>query len=318
MAPKINAENVSKETMFLVPPDQIKAELNGRFAPHDDNDVQKMLSSFKEKGQLQPVLVRKLPDHTLTLVAGFRRHAAALLYSAEQPEFKLKCMLFVGNEEEAFRANIEENIERKKLNPMDLAFQVRIWRERFGKKDKDIAKLYGFTPAYISQIKKLLSLSPDIQDKVKDEIISMSAALKLADLTEEEQREVIKESEPEQEPEETIEDVIAKDEGEVTEFSDDDFNSFIEDSERVEPEEKPKKKGKKIKTSSITEKVNKKKRKSGKAVPLSYDQVKNFFVSLTDSTEEMLTKDFAECIVDWMEGRVGDDVMTARILDLTT
>lgn len=203
MATKINAGEVNRGDLFFVPPSEIVVDegVNGRWMPHDEASVAELVQSYEYngQGQLQPVMVRKVEDNKVALVAGYRRLKAALKYNELHPDkpMKLKCVLTTVNGEEALVRNISENRERKETSVVDDAYNMRRLREDYGWTDTKIAEFYKVSAAYISQLKKVLTLNRNLQVKIHTKTLSLQAALALADLSEEEQAEALKEAEAE-------------------------------------------------------------------------------------------------------------------------
>lgn len=193
MAAKINAGDYTRGELFYIPPNEIIIEdkLNGRWEPHNEAAIDKMVKSFEEQGQLQPVQVRKLKsaDNRVQLVLGYRRTYAAIRYNELHPEkpIKLKCVLVDINDDEAFQRNIIENKERSDPSPVDDAFNQRRLRENLGWTEAQIAKFYDVTSGYISQLKVLTGLPSKILKLVHAKQISVTSGISLADLSGDEQ-----------------------------------------------------------------------------------------------------------------------------------
>jgi ParB family chromosome partitioning protein len=195
MAIKIEAGDVKRAEMFLIDPQEIQVDqkANGRWQPHTEADISARADSFEQLGQLEPVTVRRVAGNKVQLVFGYLRHAAALEYNKRHPDspMKLKCLVVQCNEIEALVRNITENRERKATTPIDDAHAQRRLREEHGYTDTQIAALYKVSPAYVSQLKKLTSLTPAAQTQVHRNELSVSAALTLADLPEKDQKEIV-------------------------------------------------------------------------------------------------------------------------------
>ena len=133
MAREINVPKgfITRGDLPAISPDQIVVD-------HSDNtrifkfDTASLEESLLTEGQKQPCVVRPLPDKRLRLVAGFRRHQAAMnimkrqLKEGKAPEdcFKLQVTVQVMNAEEAMTANIIENYERQDLSPIECAHAI--------------------------------------------------------------------------------------------------------------------------------------------------------------------------------------------------
>lgn len=195
MAMKIEAGDVKRTELFLIDPQEIVVDqsANGRWQPHAEADIAARVASFEAVGQLEPVTVRRIAGNRVQLVFGYLRHAAALEYNRRHPDatMRLKCTVAQWNDEESLVHNIRENRDRKSTSPVDDAHAQRRLREEHGYPDVKIAELYGVSGAYVSQLKKLLSLSRETQELVHRNELSVSAAMALAELPERDQKEVV-------------------------------------------------------------------------------------------------------------------------------
>jgi ParB/RepB/Spo0J family partition protein len=195
MAMKLNAGDVGRADEFLIDPKEIEVvdALNGRWQPHATDDVENMVKSFETEGQLQAVQVRRVQDNKVQLVLGYRRYYASKAYNERHPDnpMKLKCKVVLVNDEEAFRRNIVENRERKECSAMDDAHSQNRLRENFGWTDTKIAEFYKMTPPYVGTLKKLLTLSCDVQKMVHERTLSVQAACELTNLPVAEQQQIL-------------------------------------------------------------------------------------------------------------------------------
>ena len=195
MSMKLNAGEIVRQDVFLIDPANIVVveEKNTRWQPHDDAEIAALAKSFEQEGQLQPVVVRRIADNRVQLVAGYRRYHAAQQFNLLHPDqpMKLKCVVSMMNDEEALRRSIVENRERAQTTAMDDAHNQRRLREECGWTDVRIAEFYKVSPPYVGTLKKLLLLPTDIQMRVHHREISVQAALALTDLSPEDQKAVL-------------------------------------------------------------------------------------------------------------------------------
>jgi ParB family chromosome partitioning protein len=195
MSMKINAGEIGRQDVYLIDPENIVVVegQNTRWQPHDDVEVAALARSFETEGQLQPVVVRRIADNRVQLVAGFRRYHAAQQYNLMHTDapMKLKCVVSIMNDEEALRRSIAENRERAETTPMDDAFSQRRLRDECGWTDTKIAEFYKVSPPYVGTLKKLLMLPREIQLMVHSQQISVQAAVAMTELSAEEQKAVV-------------------------------------------------------------------------------------------------------------------------------
>ena len=83
----------------------------------DFGDIDELAASVKAKGVMEPLLVKKLDDGKVELIAGERRLKAAKAAGLK----KVKYTYFEGDDTEIEEAKLEENMHRKDLNPVEEA-----------------------------------------------------------------------------------------------------------------------------------------------------------------------------------------------------
>jgi ParB/RepB/Spo0J family partition protein len=198
MAMKLNAGETGRQDLFSIFPENIVVipGENGRKEPHSQEEIESLARSILEYTQLEPVVVRRIEDHKVQLVAGYGRYAAVkYINTALQPgnPVKLQCKVVDLNPEEAFVRNLVENIERAATTPIDDAHNQRRLREQYGWSEAKIADFYKKSVAFISQLRKTLVLPTEIQQGVAQGNIPL-AALDLAELPAHEQQKAVAEA----------------------------------------------------------------------------------------------------------------------------
>lgn len=178
--------------MFLLKLEDIviPSDLQGRAF---DPDVNELKESIKTHGQLQPVTVRKDAKDRPVLVFGFSRVRAIRELNEESggEAIRVKAVLASCNEEEAFLQNLEENFRRNAVSPIDTAHNIRRLKDRFGKTDAEIGKIYGKSASWVASHIPLMSLGRAIAWKVHTGELSMNAALALCKVDEDKREAVL-------------------------------------------------------------------------------------------------------------------------------
>jgi ParB-like chromosome segregation protein Spo0J len=182
------------ENILIVP------ELNGR---HEHTDVETLAADIAKNGQLVPVICRKNDQGLPVLVAGHRRYRAICLLNERNPEqpMRVKFEYAAVTEVEAFSMAIRENRNRKDVSPIDDCANIITLRKRFQFTDEDIATIY-FPEAktdeekaealrYVKQRASLVELAPEAADAVREGRVKLTAAVGLAKLTKDQQREKV-------------------------------------------------------------------------------------------------------------------------------
>lgn len=129
------------------------------FPPSEMTDL---TNSVREKGVLQPLLVRPDPKNpgSWTIVAGERRWRAA--QSAKLHELPVIVRDFT--DEEMLQVGIIENIQRADLNPVEEAHGYGQLIEQFGHTQEALAKVIGKSRSYIANALRLLALPDEVQE----------------------------------------------------------------------------------------------------------------------------------------------------------
>jgi ParB/RepB/Spo0J family partition protein len=184
------------DTVWLSPEDiLVNQDDRGRFEPPSEEKILALVEDIKQRGQLHPVTVRKNSHGKPVLVQGYTRHEAVSRLKAEGIDIKIRATFKSLNVEDAYKICVAENMQRSELSPIDIAFNIRQFRERFGYSDTQIAKVFGKSGVWVGQRSQLLTLEKDIQSKVHKGDLSLGAALALASMPEEDRLKVLADAE---------------------------------------------------------------------------------------------------------------------------
>lgn len=138
----------------------------------DEIGLNELAQSIKEHGILQPLLVTKNNNGGFELLVGERRFHAAKRAGLKKVPVMIKNAKAIKKLELA----LVENIQRKDLNPMEKAMAFSRLKEEFGLTQEEIAKKVGKSRPEVTNIIRLLSLSPEIQKAVFEEKITAGHA----------------------------------------------------------------------------------------------------------------------------------------------
>ena len=123
-----------------------------------DPEIQALADSIKEKGLIQPILVKKVENGQIIIVSGERRFRAHQLLERE----KIPAWFTTGDPEELA---LVENLVREDLSAMETAEALQKLGEKLGKKPQAaLAKLIGKSDSLVSEIMSLNKLPEDIRD----------------------------------------------------------------------------------------------------------------------------------------------------------
>ncbi|MCC1480955.1 ParB/RepB/Spo0J family partition protein [Roseibaca sp. Y0-43] len=137
----------------------------------DETALAELAASIREKGVIQPLVVRaKGADYEI--VAGERRWRAA--QRAQLHEVPVVVREFTDTE--VLEIAIIENIQRADLNAVEEAQGYRALIERFGHTQEKLAEVLGKSRSYIANALRLLNLPDDVQALVRDGKLSAGHA----------------------------------------------------------------------------------------------------------------------------------------------
>jgi len=143
----------------------------------DDESLKELTQSIKEKGVLQPILVRK-KDGMYEIVAGERRFRAAIDAGLESVPVIEKDL----SDAEAFEVALIENMMRENLSPIEEAKGFQKLIQEYQYTHENLSKSVGKSRSYITNMTRLLNLPLEVQTLINDKKISAGHARALVGL----------------------------------------------------------------------------------------------------------------------------------------
>ncbi len=153
----------TEEKFFLCDIDKISANPHQPRSYFDEDKLQQLADSIREKGIIQPLLVTRGKGNRYTLVAGERRLRAASLAGLD--EVPVVLMEETGANESLELALIE-NIQRHDLNPIEEAAAYARLMDEFQLTQEEVARKVGRQRSTVTNVLRLLALPPTLQDDV--------------------------------------------------------------------------------------------------------------------------------------------------------
>jgi ParB family transcriptional regulator, chromosome partitioning protein len=119
-------------------------------------DLEELTASIRDKGVLQPILVRTQPgeDGVWQIIAGERRWRAS--QAARLTEVPI--VVHEMDDVEVFEVAIVENVQRADLNPLEEAEAYRVLMDRFGRTQDAVAGVVGKSRSHVANTMRLLQL----------------------------------------------------------------------------------------------------------------------------------------------------------------
>ena len=157
----------------------------GKFQPRrhfDDSAHAALVASVKDKGVLEPILVRALDDSSdnYEIIAGERRWRAAQAAGLHQVPVMVKQM----DDREALEVALIENLHRSDLSPLEEAEAYSRLLEEFGHTQEQLAKAVGKSRSHVANMIRLLALPDSVKNMVLDGRLSAGHARALITFSE--------------------------------------------------------------------------------------------------------------------------------------
>jgi ParB family transcriptional regulator, chromosome partitioning protein len=148
---------------------------------NDHQEVESLISSIKEHGLLQPILIRPY-QNSFEIVAGHRR-----FYACKSLRWRhMPCKIRELSDKQSFEIQITENIQRKSMSALEEAEAYRKYVQDLGWGGvTELSRKIGKSEEYVSHRIQLLKLPQDVKEKIMLNKLSISQALELTNLSHE-------------------------------------------------------------------------------------------------------------------------------------
>jgi ParB family chromosome partitioning protein len=142
-----------------------------------DDALRELTASIREKGLLQPLLVRPFGSG-FQLIAGERRFRAAQMAELDS----VPVIVRDAPDGESLELALIENIQRENLNAIEEARAFRRLLDEFGLTQDDVARRVGKSRSAVANSVRLLQLPPEIQEQIRSGKLSAGHARSLLSL----------------------------------------------------------------------------------------------------------------------------------------
>lgn len=177
-----NDENVDQSRVEEIFVDQIEAN---PFQPRnnfDEDALNELTASIKEKGVIQPITVRKIKAEKYQIVAGERRWRASKLAGLK----KIPAVIRSFDDQEMLEIALIENIQREDLDPVEEAAAYKEMLNNFDITQAELAKQVGKSRSNVSNMIRLLKLADKVKNHLQRGTITIGHARALLSLEKEE------------------------------------------------------------------------------------------------------------------------------------
>ena len=171
---KVNS-NVNK----LAVSDLVRNKLQPRKI-FDQENLEELTNSIKERGVIQPIIVRNSQDHTdkYEIIAGERRWLAAQNAGLHE----VPVVITEADDLKSLEFAIVENVQRHDLNSIEEANGYQKLIDQFGYDQEKVAKFIGKSRSHISNCLRLLTLPKEVIALIENGNLSQGHAKVLVGL----------------------------------------------------------------------------------------------------------------------------------------
>jgi len=146
-----------------LPVDFIIANRSNPRRSFNDEQLEELTNSIREKGVMQPLLVRPSNDPNIfELIAGERRWRASQRAGLHDVPVIIRDV----DDKEALELAIIENVQRADLNPLEEAMGYGQLIEQFEYTQQDLAQVIGKSRSHVANTLRLLRLPEDVREMV--------------------------------------------------------------------------------------------------------------------------------------------------------
>ena len=175
-----NVENEKGSRVIVLNVSQLKPnpfQPREQFSPEE---MEELVGSIKEKGIIQPVLVRSRPDG-YELIAGERRLRAARMLGLQEIPAIVKDV----DDKDSLELALIENIQRQNLNAIEEARAYQYLIDKFLMSQEELSQVMGKARVSVTNVLRLLKLPVEIQDEIKNGRITFGHGKALLEVTDE-------------------------------------------------------------------------------------------------------------------------------------
>jgi ParB family transcriptional regulator, chromosome partitioning protein len=137
-----------------------------------DSELDELSVSIRERGIIQPIVVRALQDDNFEIIAGERRWRAAQRAGLHD----VPIAVVEANDAQSLEFAIIENVQRTDLNPIEEASGYLALMDDFNRTQEDVAQIVGKSRPHVANTIRLLKLSEPVKQLVRSGKISAGHA----------------------------------------------------------------------------------------------------------------------------------------------
>ena len=140
----------------------------------DENNLEELTNSIKERGLIQPIIARKSKEHKekFEIIAGERRWLAGKRAGLSE----VPIVIIEADDLKSFEFAIVENVQRHDLNPLEEAQGYKRLIDEFNYDQEKVSKFIGKSRSYITNSLRILTLPDEVIKLIESNKLSTGHA----------------------------------------------------------------------------------------------------------------------------------------------
>ena len=171
-------ESTQKSPYQMLPLHKVEPNPNQPRRDFDPEELQSLADSIATHGVVQPLTVRETGSGYYQIIAGERRWRAARM--AELRE--IPAVIIEADDKKVMELALIENLQRQDLNPVEEALGYQTLMNEYGLTQEETATRVGKSRPAVANMLRLLALTEDVLDMVRQGILSAGHARAIAAL----------------------------------------------------------------------------------------------------------------------------------------
>lgn len=152
-----------KSPYRLLPIHKVEPNRNQPRQDFDDEELNELAESITLHGVIQPLTVRELGNGYFQIIAGERRWRAARIAGLDE----VPVVVVEADDRKVMELALIENLQRQDLNPMEEAMGYQSLMQEYGMTQEEAAARVGKSRPAVANALRLLSLCPEVMEKVR-------------------------------------------------------------------------------------------------------------------------------------------------------
>ncbi len=155
-------QNIFEKKLMMLKPESIIANETQPRKSFDEYELKLLADSIAANGIIQPLAVRKTENSKFEIIAGERRFRAAKMVGLR----RIPCVIHTADEQTAAILSLTENLQRSNLSVFEESKALDRLINYYGISQSQAAIKLGIAQSTLSNKLRLLSLSPEIQERI--------------------------------------------------------------------------------------------------------------------------------------------------------